>query len=237
MQAKRILTLLCSVLLVGSLLGGCSLHKQAFHKEAHLDVKKLGLLEPANTGEYNVTNLGHVGTSFGLIGGLIATMDMRSKSGRFTEMMKARNFNIAEEFRDTLSVELQNAGYMVKLIKVSREKAVFLESYDDLDKDVDAYLDPGIGAGYMCASGEADYIPSVRSGVRLIKKASGEIIYQDLVAYGYELRRSDAISIAAEEKYFFHDFGELSNDPERALEGLKKGVPLVAKRIAQDLNR
>ena len=77
----------------------------------------------------------------------------------------------------------------------------------------------------------------VRSGARLVKKATEEIIYQDLVAYGFEMRYSDAVTFAAEQKYFFKDFSQLEKDPDRALEGLRKGIPLVARRISQDLNR
>ena len=237
MRVGKVLKLILMALLFVTL-GACAgIHKQAFNKAAHENVKTIALLEPASKEEYAVANLGHAGMGFGLIGGLIAAADMQSKTDQFTELMKARNFRLADEFQNILSTELQNVGYTVRIVKPVRENTGFLESYDDLDKDVDAYLDSGVGAGYMCASGSADYIPTVRSGVRLVKNGSKEIIYQDLVAYGYEYRRAEAITIAAGQKYFFKDFGELEKEPDRALEGLRKGIPLVAKRIAQDLSR
>ena len=70
-----------------------------------------------------------------------------------------------------------------------------------------------------------------------MKNSSKEIIYQDLLVYGYEFRYGDAITFAADQKYFFKDFSELEKDPDRALEGLRIGIPIIAKRIAQDLNR
>lgn len=227
---------MCITLLLVTL-GACAAHKQAFNKDAHQDVKTVGLLEPASGGEYVVVNHGHVGAGFGLIGGLIAVADMQSKTNEFTELMKARNFNLAEEYQNMLNAELQNAGYTVKLIKPERKKAAFLENYDNLDKDVDAYLDLGVSAGYLCASSMSDYIPTVRSGVRLVKNGSKEIIYQDILIYGYEQRWGNAVTFAADQKYFFKDFGELEKDPDRALEGLRAGIPTIAKRVAQDLQR
>jgi len=237
MNRRRIFTFVFVAWLAFGL-GGCAgVHKQAFNKDAQQDVKTIGLLEPAFAGEYFVHNLGHPGMGFGLIGGLIATADMQSKTNQFTVLMKERNFNVPDEFQSMLTAELQKDGYAVKVLKPQREKPAFLETYDALDKDVDAYLDLGIGAGYLCASGTADYIPTVRSGVRLVKRGSNEIIYQDVISYGYELRAAQAVSIVADQKYFFKDFVALSGNPDLAMDGLKQGVPLVARRIAQDLAR
>jgi hypothetical protein len=235
MSSRKIAAFIFSVLLV-VILGGCAgVHKQAFNKAAQPELKKIGVIEPAFTGEYFVQNLGHAGMGFGLIGGLIAAADIQSKTNKFTEEMKARNFNVRDEFQNTLISELQNVGYSVKIIKSQRSGSAFLENYDALDKDVDAYLDMGIGAGYMCASGTADYIPTVRSGVRLVKQGSNEILYQDIISYGYELRAAQAVSISADQKYFFKDFDMIMGNSDLAMDGLKKGVPLVAQRIALDL--
>jgi hypothetical protein len=237
MNTRRIFAFVFAALLAFTLGGCANVHKQAFNKGAQPELKTIGLLEPAFSGEYFVQNLGHVGMGFGLVGGLIATAEMQSKTNQFTEMMKARNLNVSDEFQNTLVSELQSVGYSVRVIKPQRTTQGFLETYDTLDNDVDAYLDLGIGAGYLCASGTADYIPTVRSGVRLVKRGSNEILYQDIISYGYELRAAQAVSITADQQYFFKDFGALKSNPDLAMDGLKKGVPLVAKRIAQDLAR
>lgn len=237
MGIARVLKFVCAALLVVTL-GACAgFHQQAFNKTAHGDVKTIGLLEPACADEYYVNNIGHPGMGFGLIGGLIATLDMQSKTNEFTELMKARNFRAGDEFQTALSAELQNIGFTVKVIKPARVKPALLENYDSLDKEVDAYLDPSVGGGYICASSEADYVPTIRLQIRLVKKSSSEIIYEDVIAYGFEFRRLQANTIATEQKYFFNNFSDITNDPDRALEGLRKGIPLIAKRIAQDLNK
>jgi hypothetical protein len=219
------------------MLMGCATHKQAFDRTANQEIKTIAMLEPAYSGEYMVMNFGHAGMAFGLIGGVIAAADMQSKTNDFTEMMKVRDFKIVEEFENALTGELQNAGYTVKLLKVRREKPKFLDSYDALDKDADAYLDLRLGAGYFCASAFDDYVPMVSSGVRLVKRGTNDVAYQDLIGYGYEPPIGNPVIIAADKKYCFEDFDALKKEPDRAMEGLRKGVPLVAKRIAQDLTK
>jgi hypothetical protein len=235
MKIKGIFSIVVAVLLSIIVTGCAGIDKQAFNKAANQELKTIGLLEPAASGEYVVQNLGHPGMGFGLIGGLIAVADMQSKTNRFTELMKERNLNVSDEFQSKLTAELQNRGYAVKVIKPERSKPALLENYDALEKDVDAYLDLGVNAGYMCASATADYVPTVRSIVRLVKKGSNEILYQDIIAYGYEFRAAQAVSIPADQQYFFKDFDVLTSDPDLAMEGLKRGIPLVTSRIAQDL--
>ena len=102
---------------------------------------------------------------------------------------------------------------------------------------MDAYLDSTFGAGYMCASATTDYIPTLRTLVRLVKRGSNQILYEDHISYGYELRAGDWVSIAAEQQYFFKDFGALMANPDKSIEGLRNGIPVVTKRIAQDLEK
>lgn len=235
MSVTRTLRFVTLAALIVILAGCATAHKQAFNRTANQDIKTIAMLEPAYSGEYVVANLGHPGMAFGLIGGLVAVADIKSKTNYFNELMKAQNFRIVDEFKDSLTQELQNVGYTVKLLKVEREKPKFLDSYDSLDKDVDAYLDLGFGAGYFSASATDDYIPTVRSGARLVRRGSNDIIYQDIVSYGYEMRAVEAVSIPADKEYCFRNYDALIKEPDRAIDGMRKGVPLVTKRIAQDL--
>jgi hypothetical protein len=70
-----------------------------------------------------------------------------------------------------------------------------------------------------------------------VKRDSKEVLYQEQFAYGYENRALKAVTIAADQQYFFKDFDGLTKQADRALEGMRQGLPLVAKRIAQDLAR
>ncbi|MCE5194967.1 MAG: hypothetical protein LLF28_05860 [Nitrospiraceae bacterium] len=107
------------VLFVLFTLGSCGgIEKKAFNKSANQDIKTIGVLEPANLGEYRVVNFDHPGLAFGIVGGLLAASDMKSKSSQFTEQIKLRNFSLYEDLQNALMTELQRVGYAIKLIKV-----------------------------------------------------------------------------------------------------------------------
>ena len=227
-----------SVVLLAVILAGCAgVQKQTFNKDANQSIKTIGFLEQTDTERYFIQNMGHPGMGFGLIGGVIAAADMESKTNKFTELMKARNLNVIDQFQSTLVTELQNAGYSLKTLKPQRTKHALLEKYDGLDNEVDAYLDFTVGAGYMCAASSADYIPAVHTRVRLVKRGSNEILYEEVIYYGYKLQAKEAACLTADQKYYFKDFGALTSNPDLSSEGLQTGIPLIAKHIAQSLSR
>ncbi len=236
MCLRRIFLILVGLFLISSILGCAGMPKQAFNKAANQDVAVIGVLEPAHSGEYVIFNKGHIGMGFGLIGGLVAIADMNGKTDGFTELAKAGNFKIVEEFQTNLLTELESVGYQVRAVNVVREKPTFLEKYDLLDRAVDAYLDPMIHAGYICASAMTDYIPTVNVRVRLIRRDTNDVLYQDTVTYGY-VTNKDAVAIAAQSDYFFKNYGSIETDPAKAIDGLRKGLPMIAKQIARDLAR
>lgn len=237
MNARRALLFLCVALLVVISAGCAGVQKQAFNRDANQSLRSIGLLEQIDTEKYFVQNMNHPGMAFGLIGGLIAIADMESKQNKFTEAMKARNLRVIDEFQRMLATELQNAGYSVKMIKLQGEKHALLKSYDGLDNEVDAYLDFTMDAGYMCASSSADYIPTVHSIVRLVKRGSSEMLYEEVIYYGYKLGAKEAACLTADQQYYFKNFGALTSNPDLAMEGIRQGVPLIAKHIAQSLQR
>jgi hypothetical protein len=219
-------------------LAGCATApKQAYNRAANSDIKVVGILVPKPPAEYQVWNIGHAGNAFGLIGGLIAASDMQSKSKEFTEAARARGLDLAGEFQGQLVSAVESRGYRVKLLNVERPKAVFLERYDDLDPEADAYVDVVIGGGYLCASGTEDYFPSVQVNVRVVKRVSREVVYQERVAYGYEWKYGQPVQIPSDAKYRFKDFPALMADVPLAVDGLRAGVPKVVSQLGRDLSQ
>jgi len=237
MNTKTILKFVCVGLLGLALTGCAGIQRQAFNKDAHQDLKTIGFLEQIEQEKYIVDNIGHPGMSFGLIGGIIAVADIESKKNKFTELMKARDFRVVDEFQRMLAAELEQTGYSVKMIKPQRGKHTLLEKYEGLDGDVDAYLDFTLSAGYICASSSADYIPTIHSVVRLVKRGSNEILYQEVIYYGYSFQAKEAACLTADQQYSFKNFEAITTNADAALEGIRKGVPLIAKHIAQSLAR
>lgn len=58
------------------------------------------------------------------------------------------------------------------------------------------------------------------------------------MSYGYELRGGgQAVTIAADPRFRFKDFQVLMAEVDRAVEGLREGVPRVVAQISRDLAR
>ncbi len=212
--------------------------RQAFNKDAQKDVKTIGLIEPAFGGDYSVQNLGHPGLSFGLVGGLIAAAHMQSQTAEFTVKAKDTKLDAAGDFSALLEKQLIASGYKVKRVAAKRPSVEWLANYDGLDAEVDAYLDPVLlYVGYMCAGATTPYLPAINVKTRLVKRAGNEILYVDLISYGYQSPGRQAISIPSEPKYQFPDFSDLQKNVPLAGDGLRAGLPMVAERISSDLKR
>ncbi|MES2933909.1 MAG: hypothetical protein V4805_10535 [Pseudomonadota bacterium] len=221
-----------------SLVACVQMPKQAFNRSVNTDIKTIAILEPATLGEIDIVNLGHPGLGFGLIGAMIAGADRSAKTDEFTKMAKEKLFDYVSEYKSNLTKALENVGYTVTTIPVKRTSSTgFMKSYGDLDPSVDAYLDIGLMCGFFSASATADYIPTVRSEVRLIKRKTKEVLYQEIVSYGYDAKFLEAISIPADEKYYFKDFVALKGNADAAIVGLRTGLPLVADQIANDIRQ
>ncbi len=224
--------------IVGVLSAGCAnIPKQAYNKEANREIRQVTLLEPAAEPDYAVVNLGHPGQSFGLIGLLIASGQISAKTAEFSKAIKAKGFDLAAEFKAALVAELEAAGYAVTVQKVVRAKPDFLPKYDNVPPGTQAILDPKLSAGYYCAASNSEYIPTVRSAVRMMKPDGKQILYQEQITYGYEAGGQEAVTFPADQKYFFDDFDAIMAKLDVALDGMRKGVPIVAKQIADDLRR
>jgi hypothetical protein len=182
--------------------------------------------------------VGHPGLGFGLIGGLVAAADTSAKSKEFTALAKQKSVDYVAEYQKDLAQALEKAGYTVKILKVKRDTPEkLMTSYEGLDDSVDAYLDQRVSSGYMCASAVADYIPSVVSSAKLVKRSTKEIVYQEVISYGYELKYLQAISLPAESKYFFNNYDLLKSDMDKAVAGLRAGFPAVAQQVAADIRK
>ena len=238
-MGKSFFAVIATIAMAGVLSGCATLPKQEFNRAANQNIKSITLLEPAGTDEYQVRDLGHIGNSFGLIGALIAEADIASKSHRFTSAMVGKDYHVLEEFRDTLKTALEKDGYIVHVVPVKRgQPDDFLEKYNAVASDDDAILDTAVSSGYLCATMTTDYIPYVRADVRLVKRTSGEILYREIVSYGYEIpydQHNNAVSIAAKGDYAFNDFDALTASTDKALAGMREGLPLVVQQVAHDL--
>ncbi len=251
MVAKKIFRLICMAV-VAFTLGACAPTFQLpLDKAAYKDVKTVGLLPPAWDDEYRLVDqedaaIALIGAPFGLAGAMVGVAAARIaseaapfKTTQFTELMRMRNFKIVDEMQNGLNVELQNAGYLMKKINHPREVFNFLQDYEyqSLDRDVDAYLDWRVTAGYVLPFRGDYYFPVITCGVRLVEKNTGKIIYKNTIVYGIERSDLDLVTIAGDKKYFFNDRDEIRKDPDKALEGLRMGISPIIRHVVQDVSK
>ena len=236
MRIARNSLVVLAIVVLAQLVGCANVPKQAYNRAANQDIKKIAILKTQASNELLVQNWGHPGLGFGLIGGLVAAADMQSKTTNFTAKLKPYNFDPAQEFTSALAEELRAGGYEVKVIEVARPKPAMLESYDALDPEPDAYVDSVLNwSGYFTASAVANYQPAMHALVRVVKRRTKEIAYQELINYGYEMRGGKSVNISADRKYSFGNFDALMASPDLALEGMRNGIPLLVKQVGRDL--
>jgi hypothetical protein len=212
--------------------------RQAYNRDLNKEVKSIGLLQPAFSGEYVVENLGHPGQMFGLVGAVVAATQMQANTNEFTVKAKDTKFDALGDFTGQLEERLVAAGYTVKRIDPKRTRQFMLDSYVGLDPSVDAYLDLVLHrVGYVSAAATTPYLPSILVSARLVKRGGGEILYTERIAYGFQVTGVEVTNIASLPKYQFPNFSDLKADVPLAAEGIKLGLPLVVDRISNDLKR
>lgn len=221
------------------LAAGCAqVPKQAFNKEAHGNLKRIAVLEPAKPESYAVYIAHHPGASFGLIGGIIAAADMQSKTDGFTGKMKELDIDFANILTTSVEEELRKANYDVVRHKPERQNQSLLDNYANLSVDADAYLDWVINwNGFIAATATSDYLPSVRVYVRLVQADTKAVLYSELIGYGYQHGGGQPIELAAEPNHRYGSYSSLMERAPVAAEGLKAGAPLIARQISTDLAR
>lgn len=211
--------------------------KQDYNKVVNREIREITLIEPAAEPHYLVLNLGHVGKYFGLIGALVSEVQLSTKTVAFSKAMKGKGFDLKSEFKLALIAELQAAGYTINIQKLERKKLDFLLKYENLPSGTQALIDPILAAGYYSAAANSEYIPTVRTSIRVVTPDGKQILYQEQINYGLEAKGQKAVTFQADDKYFFDDFDAIMAKPDVALEGLRKGIAIVTKQIAEDLGR
>ena len=243
---KKLIFVFFGMVLLITLFGGCATyHKRKFDVSSHPRVKTIGVLEPGYLSSGTPKNLIQTDTDLrylvhGLLWATAHIYDIRSKSNMFKK--KLEDFRLTSELQAALVAELRKSGYAVKELKTPRKEAGFFKKYKSLEK-TDAYLDLIFSyAGYARYSAtsfsKSDrlFLPRLWCRVRLINQ-SNDVLYDFNISYwGKVFIKAWGTSIRSDPKYNFNSFDEIISDPDRAIEGLRVGLSLIAKRIAQDLS-
>lgn len=239
-----------AMLLAGALLlSGCAaVEKQAFNRGAHTGIRSITILEPKPSEGFGVQVVNHPALGFGLIGASIYAAEMSSKSSSLDYVMRPLGWRLSEALTSALESELIQAGYTVKRAVVNRDGFATIKNYTTALAEItnmevletDAWLDLATRDPlYVANSPTSDYVPSIGVTARLVTRKGQTLLYREDVFFGfaYNLPRLEAVVIPSGAEYRFPGHQDLLANPERTLEGVKQGVPLIARRLASDLAR
>ncbi len=244
MKKVCLLVIICALTL-----GGCAaVEKQAFNKSAHASIRTITILEPKPSEGFGVQVVNHPALGFGLIGASIYAAEMSSKSNSFDAVMKPLRWRLSDDLTNAVAEELTRGGYKVKRMAVSRDGFAMIKNYAPIVAiknntealEADAWLDLATRDPLYVANGPtADYVPSIGVTVRLVSSKDQTLLYREDIFFGFSFNapRLEAVVIPAGTKYRFPSHSDLLANPENTLAGVKEGVPLIARRVANDLAR
>ena len=235
MFRPRALALTVAVSL-GALSGCSTVTSHAYN--AWNNIKSLAVFQRTSNETYGVDIVAHPGANFGMVGTLVANLDLITKTSRLTTALDPKTTALQERLAVRLAQALKADGYdssVVALAPGNGAGQAPLPSH--ISSLADAYITMDLKAEYIAAGPTSDYIPYVKVNISQNDSRTGKILYQDTLTYGYNHEGMPSIHLPCEDKYHFKDIDSLLSDPGKAREGLQAGVDAIVAQIASDLQR
>lgn len=218
---------------------GCAqTNKQAFNKEANASIRSVAISQPEIQSEYETIVLGHPGMSFGLVGGLIAAADMKSKTNRLTSVIDTKELRLQDRFVSKLSETLGKTGYETQVVAIPKEVSEDqVVEYVKKKAPSDAVLAVKVKGSYIAAGPTTDYFPHISVNVKKLHAQTGAILYEDNFTYGYTMQHANTIHFASDSSFRFATIDQLTSEPPKTRQALIAGIDSIVAQIAADLKR
>lgn len=235
-------TLLNSVLiliLLGGLVGCVQApKKRAFNQAMATHIKTVVIAREPDQERYNAVVLAHPGLSGGLIGHIVAGIDMERKSTRLTEVIKPTETVLQQRFEKLLTEKLSAGGYEISTILLPKDTndADALNAVRKQGIKPDALLIVKLHGAYVAVDTRSAYFPSLFAKVVMFD-ASDKELYSETFSYGYTTPKSTAIHFASEAPYRFRTINAMKLNPNTTRDGLVSGLDVIATQIAADLKK
>jgi uncharacterized protein YceK len=226
------------IFIVSILFSGCaSTPKQSFNKEQNKDIKSIALINAPYVDGVPVHILHHPGTSFGLIGGMVAIADMNAKTASYKEKTKDQSIDWNEYTKNQIKTQLEKNGYQVKLVQQRGAKAKAQEFLTEYPKtDTDAVFDYKFLVRQLATGAGTAYIPTATLQARMIKSSGKSIIYEEQFNAGNPSIAGDGVKLGTDSKGY-KNIDELNQHPAQSMNELKQAVDKIAQRIGHDLRK
>jgi hypothetical protein len=233
-----------------ALLTGCaSIPRQAFNRGTHGNVRNIALLRVHEPEQLTVSNIGSMYGAFGLLGAAMQADDEAGKRDDLTERMRAHRVALGVELSTVLEHELRKHGYIVNVWTTESPRVhqdgddeyappqySKIRDYPRIRSTADAILDVWFSDAGFTALGK-DYQPWIRANARLVSTRDQSQLYFQAYSYGVDIRAEAVKHFPSQPKYAYGNFPTLMARSQEAADGLRAGVPLMARGIAADLRR
>ncbi len=236
MLVKKFFVLFTALLV----LSGCAtVNRQAYNKSAALEIKKIVIAEPSDDETVNTFMLVHPGTSFGLIGGLIAAADMKAKTDRVTSALNPQKTQLRHRFISDLSANLNKQGYETEIVQLEKgveEKNVFSVLKDKVKGD--ALLVAYVQGSYIATNPMTPYAPYVAVHVKAEAANDHKVLYEDTISWGYTFENNtQTIHLAGGDTYRYENVSAIEGSADQAREALVNGVNAITTQVTEDLKK
>lgn len=238
---------LFALFFVAIALTGCAtIEKQAFNRDANLGIRKVALIEPRPSTGFGILIQNHPALHLGLIGAAAYAAEMNTKSNTLDAVMKPLGWSLTDALTTSVAEELKKNGYEVVRVNLKRDSLTLVKDYAEYKSNpdfapaltADAWIDLATRDPLYVANGPtSDYVPSIGLTVRMVSAKDQTVLYREDFLYGYvfQMGRLQPVLVPSAPEFRFANMQLLTADPKKTLEGMVQGVPLLAKKIADDI--
>lgn len=190
---------------------------------------RLGLIDDTLPKDVMAYQMASTMSNFGLIGALIDAGVQSSRRDAVNDALDTIAYNPEPEFEAYLIAQFAAQGITATQVAVpDREKRELLIEYPEGGGEVQAYFDIVFqNFGYVQSGGNA-WRPAAAAEVRLVDRATGETLMQNLIAYNIPDKRSAVISIPPDPAFVFENREDMVSNPQRLAEGIDDALHRVA---------
>jgi hypothetical protein len=162
---------------------------------------------------------------------------IKRRQEEFRALVKAKDFHFGTELRAAITAMLQSEGFEVVYVPVKHnEMGDMIDRDTPLGVQVDGVLDVALMFKFVGYSeAELDKIgPFAGVRVQLFRPGWKKRIFSDSIEYASYPAWTPILR--ADSKYVFGSADEVLKDPDRAIEGLRAGIPLITEEIRRSFS-
>jgi hypothetical protein len=235
-----------TALLVLVLLAGCATG-QKFVPAQNRDIHKIALLTPQNRKSVPSGSINYIlvyPPTPGIVG-MVSTVTHFSIPETFAMQVNAalqqEKLDPAAEFTDLLVRDLRAQGYEVVTIDMPRTNtAQSFVRYDGIETDADAILDVAFVAIYRDGA-IASFEPTIGVRARLLHLPDQQVRMDAGWSYGafmpMGIARAGEFTVFSSDPNYRFDSAALLGNPQRAAEGMRIGLRLLATHVADAVHQ